>query len=315
MRYVITFVLGLVIGGGVAIFLLGVPRAKTLPGTAVQAPSGETPPSTVVVSLADSFVNELLTTVFRDLSPPTFNLASAVRDPWSNPPANAGGTDKAAVRDPWSNPPANAGGTDKAAVRDPWSNPPANAGGTDKAAVRVSWSNPPANAGGPTIFTNAAFQGGCANSVTLAQESGNVKTQVQFANGNITAPLVFSGSYNLLGNCMQFKGWAQTSIQLSFDQPSQTLYGRVNVEGVNLEGVNPAANNFVTVFVRNAIDSKVNPLEILRPGQLQLMIPVKASNGSVKAQVKDVRSDAQNGQLRLHITYGFSGEKGQQPQT
>jgi hypothetical protein len=114
---------------------------------------------------------------------------------------------------------------------------------------------------------------------------------------------------------MQFKGWAQTSIQLSFDQPSQTLYGRVNVEGVNLEGVNPAANNFVTVFVRNAIDSRVNPLEILRPGQLQLMIPVKASNGSVKAQVKDVRSESQNGQLRLHITYGFSGEKGQQPPT
>lgn len=268
MRYVITFVLGLVVGGGAAVFLLGVPGAKTLPGTAVQAPSGETPPSTVVVSLAESFVNQLLVTVFRDISPPTFNLASAARDtPWADSPANATGTDKT--------------------------------------------MDPLANAGGNSGFTNAAFQGGCANSVTLAQESGNVKTQVQFVNGNITAPLVFSGSYNLLGNCMQFKGWAQTSIQLSFDQPSQTLYGRVNVEGVNLEGVNPAANNFVTVFVRNAIDSRVNPLEILRPGQLQLMIPVKASNGSVKAQVKDVRSESQNGQLRLHITYGFSGEKGQ----
>jgi hypothetical protein len=45
------------------------------------------------------------------------------------------------------------------------------------------------------------------------------------------------------------------------------------------------------------------------------MIPVKASNGLVKAQVKDVRSEAQDGQLRLHITYEFSGAKGQQPQT
>lgn len=294
MRYVITLVVGLVIGGGAAIFLLGVPRAKTLPGTAVQAPAGETPPSTVVVSLADSFVNELLVTILRDLSPPTFNLASAVRETPIDPPANAGGTDQT------TDPRAHIGGTDRITVRDtPWARPPANAGGAESAAS----------------FTNAAFQGGCANSVTLAQESSNVKTQVQFANGNITAPLVFSGSYNLLGNCIQFKGWAQTSIQLSFDQPSQTLYGRVNVEGVNLEGVNPVANNFVTVFVRNAIDSRVNPLEILRPGQLQLMIPVKASNGSVKAQVKDVRSEAQNGQLRLHITYGFSGEKGQPPQT
>ncbi|HYJ86118.1 MAG TPA: hypothetical protein VEW46_08695 [Pyrinomonadaceae bacterium] len=259
MRYLITFLVGLVVGGGAAIFLLGVPRAKSLPGTHVQAPAGEPSPSTVVVTLRDGFVSELLVTVFRDLSPPTFNLASTARDPELIPPANAVETDS-------------------------------------------------------VHFTNAAFQGGCTNSVTLAQESGNVKTQVQFANGNITAPLVFSGSYNLLGNCMQFKGWAQTSIQLSFDQASQTLYGRANVEGVNLEGVNPMANNFVTVFVRNAIDSRVNPLEILRPGQLQLMIPVKASNGSVKAQVKDVRSEAQDGQLRLHITYEFSGAKGQ-PQT
>jgi hypothetical protein len=259
MKYLITFLVGLVVGGGAAIFLLGVPRAKTLPGTRVQAPTGEALPTTTVVTLRDGFVNELLISVFRDLSPPTFNLGSNIRDPELN--------------------------------------------------------LPPANAGAEPLFTNAAFQGGCTNSVTLAQETGGVKTQVQFANGSISAPLVFSGSYNLLGNCMQFKGWAQTSIQLSFDQPTQTLYGRVNVDGVNLEGVNPAANNFVTVFVRNAIDSRVNPLELLRPGQLQLMIPVKASNGSVKAQVKDVRSEAQDGQLRLHITYEFIGEKGQQPQT
>ncbi len=162
---------------------------------------------------------------------------------------------------------------------------------------------------------NVAFQSGCANSVTLAAEGEGVKTAVQFANGNISAPLVFSGSYGLMGNCMQFKGWAQTTIQLSFDQSAQTLYGRVNVEGVNLEGVAPFANSFVTVFVRTAIDQRINPLVLLRPTQLQLLIPVKGSNGTVKAHVKDVRSEVQDGMLRLHITYDFSGEKGQVPQT
>ena len=258
MKYLITFLVGLVIGGGAAIFLLGVTRAKTLPGTRVEAPTGETSPNTAVVTLRDGFVNELLVSVFRDLTPPTFNLGSNMYEPQQIfPPANAGSTEP--------------------------------------------------------LFTNAAFQGGCTNSVTLAQESSGVKTLVQFANGSISAPLVFSGSYNLLGNCMQFKGWAQTSILLSFDQAAQTLYGRVNVDGVNLEGVNPAANNFVTVFVRNAIDSRVNPLELLRPGQLQLMIPVKAGNGSVKAQVKDVKSEAKDGSLLLHITYEFAGSKGDQP--
>jgi hypothetical protein len=248
MRYILLLVVGLIIGAGAAIFFLGVPSAKAIPGARVQAPAPEgDPPATVVVSISDSFFEQLLTTIFRDLGPPKFNLSS-----------NTPGV-----------------------------------------------SNP---------MQPAAFQGGCNNSVTLAAEGSDSKTQVQLAGGKISAPLVFSGNYNLLGNCTQFKGWAQTTIQLSFDQPNQTLYGRVNVEGVNLEGVNPVANNFVTVFVRSAIDSRVNPIVFLRPQQLQLMIPVQASNGSVKAQVKDVRSEVQDGTLRLHITYEFGGAQGQVPQ-
>lgn len=249
MKYFLILLLGLIIGAVLTIFLLGIPRAKAIPGARVQPPAaGGDPASTVVVSVSDSFVSGMLDTIFHDLGPPTFNLSQA------NPRSEF------------------------------------------------------------ATIERTAFQGGCANSVTLAAEGNNVKTQVQFSGGTVSAPLVFSGSYNLLGNCMQFKGWAQTSIQLSFDQPRQTLYGRVNVEGVNLENVAPIANNFVTVFVRNAIDSRINPIEVLRPSQLQLMIPVRGSNGAVKAHVKDVRAEVQDGSLRLHITYDFSGEKGQLPQ-
>ena len=63
---------------------------------------------------------------------------------------------------------------------------------------------------------------------------------------------------------LQFKGWAQTKIKLSFDQEKQVVYGFVDVEGVNLEGVNPIANNFVTVFVQSAINQKVNPLLLIK---------------------------------------------------
>jgi hypothetical protein len=246
MRYLLLLLLGIVVGAAATVFLLGVPRAKAIPGARVQAPpAGGDPPGTVVVAISNGFFDELLGTVFRDLGPPTFNLAGTSDQPDS--------------------------------------------------------SN----------ISPAVFQGGCANSVTLAADANNTKTQVQFADGKISAPLVFSGKYNLLGNCTEFKGWAQTTIQLSFDQPRQTLYGRVNVEGVNLEGVAPFANNFVTVFVRTAIDSRVNPIQFLGPQQLQLLIPVQASNGSVKAEVKDVRAEVQDGSLRLHITYDFSGAKGQ----
>ena len=64
--------------------------------------------------------------------------------------------------------------------------------------------------------------------------------------------------------------------------------------------------------LRDAIDQRVNPLELIRAPQLQLLIPVKASNGSIKAHVKDVRAEVLDGSLRMHITYEFSGTRGQQ---
>ena len=73
--------------------------------------------------------------------------------------------------------------------------------------------------------------------------------------------------------------------------------------------MNPIANNFVTVFVQSAINQKVNPLLLMNEPQLQLMIPVKASNGSIKARAKDVRAEILNGSLKLHLTYEFSGMK------
>jgi hypothetical protein len=249
MRYVIILLLGLIVGAGAAVFLLGTPRAKSMPGAQVQAPeSSGDPAGSVTVTLTSGFVQKFLATIFQDLGAPSFQLA-----------------------------------------------------GIDPAAKT-------------TVVERIAFQQGCSNTITLAPEGSNIKTEVHFANGQITAPLAFSGSYNLLGNCMQFKGWAQTSIQLRFDEGNQTVYGQVNVEGVNLEGVNPMANNFVTVFVRNAIDQRVNPLELIRAAQLQLMIPVRASNGAVKARVKDVRAEILDGSLKMHISYEFSGTRGQQPQ-
>ena len=162
--------------------------------------------------------------------------------------------------------------------------------------------------GGDSVeqITPALFQGGCTNSITLLAEGSGVKTGVQFHNGTVTAPMAFTGSYNL-GGCIQFKGWAQSNIKLSFDQEKQTVYGFVDVQGVNLEGVNPITNNFLTVFVQGAINQRVNPLVLVSEQQLSLMIPVKGSNGTVKARAKDVRAEILEGSLKLHLTYEFTG--------
>src|SRR5215813_757721 len=167
------------------------------------------------------------------------------------------------------------------------------------------------NTAGNDRITNAAFQGGCTNSITLLPEGSGVKTGVQFRNGNVSAPLAFTGSYSLAGQCLQFKGWAQTNIKLYFDESKQTVYGNVTVEGVNLEGMNPIANTMITVFVQSAINQRVNPLVLVSDKQLSLLIPVKASNGTVKAHAKDVRAEILDGSLKLHLTYEFTGVKGE----
>lgn len=243
MRYVLILLLGILLGGGAAIFFLGAPPAKAVPGQAVLPPDkGGNPPGTVTIALEQSFVDAVLATTFSGLGTPTFQLGQ--------------------------------------------------------------------NHDGPERIEPALFQGGCTNEITLLPEGSGAKTGVEFRNGTINAPMAFTGNYNL-GGCIQFKGWAQTSIKLQFDQEKQTVFGYVNVDGVNLEGVNPLANNFVTVFVQGAINQKVNPLVLLSEPQLSFMIPVKASNGAVKARAKDVRAEILDGSLKLYLTYEFTGVKGQ----
>lgn len=242
MKYVVILLVGILLGGGAAVYFLGTPPARSAPGQAIKPPDQNgSQPGAVVIALEQSFIDSVLATTFSGLGTPTFQL-----------------------------------------------------GQTRNSSERVE---------------QALFQGGCTNSITLLQEGSGVKTGVQFRNGNVYAPMAFTGSYNLAGSCMQFKGWAQNKIRLSFDQDKQTVYGYVDVEGVNLEGVNPIANNFVTVFVQGAINQKVNPLVLVSEPQLSLLIPVKASNGAVKARAKDVRAEVLDGSLKLYLTYEFSGVK------
>jgi hypothetical protein len=166
-------------------------------------------------------------------------------------------------------------------------------------------------AGGVRFIT--VQEGGCQNQVLVSQEGSGVHTGVRLANGQIVAPLAFSGSYNVpLIGCKEFRGSAQSNIQLSFKQEEQTLYGQINVEGVNLEGISPIVSPFITGFVQNAINQRVNPLVLMRGSQLSLVIPVQASSGTLKGQAKDIRSEIKDGALRLHITYDFSGARGSQ---
>jgi hypothetical protein len=160
-------------------------------------------------------------------------------------------------------------------------------------------------------FPPAAGEG-CQNQVVIEPGAGDVKTGVLMRDGHVIVPLAFSGTYNMLGNCQNLRGTAEAGLEFRFAADEQTLYGQLNVAGVNVEGMSPVLSGFVTAFVQGAINQRVNPLVLLRGQQLTLAIPVQAAGGTLRAQAREVHEEAKDGKLRLLVTYDFKGAKGGQ---
>jgi hypothetical protein len=135
-----------------------------------------------------------------------------------------------------------------------------------------------------------------------------VQTGVRFENGKLEAPIAFSGTYNLpIGGCTQISGWAQSRMDLRFDQQSQSVLGLLSVETVNLDGVNPIFSALITPIVQSTLNARVNPVRIIDGRQIAVSVPVAAANGNLNAQVQDVRAEVKDNALNLFVIYGFSG--------
>jgi hypothetical protein len=159
-----------------------------------------------------------------------------------------------------------------------------------------------------------ALRQNCDNRITLKQEGSNTTTGVVFENGRITAPLAFAGKANVpLVGCTDFTGWAQGNLELRFEESQQTVYGQINVETVNLDGVTPLAGPFITPIIQSTLNNRVNPIQILRGEQIALNLPIQAANGNLQARVSDVRSEIKDNALNLYITYNFTGARGSAP--
>jgi hypothetical protein len=142
----------------------------------------------------------------------------------------------------------------------------------------------------------------CASRIQLVGESSGVRTSVRFVDGRITAPLAFRGSYEApLVGCLNFEGWADTAFDLQFDQSKQSLDARVTVRDLKLRNI-PASlvGPGLTGLVQDAIDARVNPLEILRAEQLG--VPVMRGGG-LRLRAREVRHEVAGKELRLHIVY------------
>jgi hypothetical protein len=84
----------------------------------------------------------------------------------------------------------------------------------------------------------------------------------------------------------------------------------VNVETVNLDGVNPLISGIVTPLVQSTLNSRVNPIKIIDGKQIAIDLPIVSSGGKLQGSVDDVRADLSDNALNLYISYAFSGAQG-----
>lgn len=152
----------------------------------------------------------------------------------------------------------------------------------------------------------------CESKITLMQEGSGVQTSLRFENDKIAAPLAFSGGYNSPVGCFNFSGWAQANLSLRFDAEQQTVFGVINVETVNIDGLAPMVSGLVTPLVQGTINQRVNPIQILQGKQIALNVPVAATGGSLQANVQDVRAEVKNNALHLYVIYDFKGARAAQ---
>ena len=147
----------------------------------------------------------------------------------------------------------------------------------------------------------------CIESVTILRELNGVKTSVKIANGKVLAPLAFTGNYDVpFVGCTAFRGVAEADLNLGYDRAKQTLFGRVKVNKVDLNGIPGLAGGVIARFVQGSIDKKVNPLEILRADQISAIVPVQYANGAIRLKATDMQTEVVNNALNVRVAFQFS---------
>ena len=145
----------------------------------------------------------------------------------------------------------------------------------------------------------------CAETVKLLREMNGIRTAVRFREGKVFVPLAFSGNYAppFIG-CLEFAGWAETNVDLEFDQGTQRLVGRACVLNVNLNGTGGIGGTVIAKLIQGSIDKKLNPIEIINLEKISFGVPIPNA-GNLKMKAVAVRPELHNGLLKVHITYDF----------
>ena len=145
----------------------------------------------------------------------------------------------------------------------------------------------------------------CAETIKIQRDMNGVRTSVRFRDGKIIAPIAFTGNYNppFIG-CVPFGGWAESAIDLEFDQSSQRLIAKARVLNVSLNGTGGVGGTVIARMVQSSIDKKINPIEIIKLDKLTFAVPIKGSNG-VQMKATGIRHELVNGSINIVVSYEF----------
>ncbi len=145
----------------------------------------------------------------------------------------------------------------------------------------------------------------CDESIKVLREMNGVRTAVRFREGKVYVPLAFSGSYEppFVG-CVDFAGWAESNIDLEFDQTGQRLIGRIHVLNVNLNGSGGIGGSLIAKMLQRSIDKKMNPIEILKLDKISFMLPVPNA-GNLKMRAFSAHPEIASGAINVRIGYEF----------
>lgn len=145
----------------------------------------------------------------------------------------------------------------------------------------------------------------CKEVVQIVKENNGVRSAVRFRENKILAPLAFNGSYDapFIG-CVPFSGYAETVIDLEFDQQNQRLIARARVTNVSLNGTGGVGGGLIAKMLQGSIDKKINPMELVSLEKLSFMLPVQKES-NLKMKAAGVRHEVLNGALNIHVAYEF----------
>ena len=115
----------------------------------------------------------------------------------------------------------------------------------------------------PLTMGGAQSTAQCASEIRLKREAAGVRTAVRFEEGRIVGPLAFAGAYNVsLMGCIDFTGWADSEVVLSYDSSRRALVARFQLRNIHLNNTPTLLNGPLLGMVQGTIDRRYNPVEL-----------------------------------------------------